>query len=36
MPLIYLPYIIYAGLIQVMFDNMPGAAKPPVAKISGE
>lgn len=36
MPLFYLPYIIYAGMIQVMFDSVPGATKPPAAKISTE
>lgn len=36
MPLFYLPYIIYAGMMQVMFDNLPGAARPAAAKISSE
>jgi hypothetical protein len=36
MPLFYLPYIIYTGMIQVMFDSMSGAATPPAAKISAE
>lgn len=34
MPLFYLPYIIYAGLMQVMFDSLSVATKPPTAKIS--
>jgi hypothetical protein len=36
MPLFYLPYIIYAGLFQVMFDSIPGATRPPAEKISAE
>lgn len=36
MPLFYLPYIIYAGMIQVMFDSMLGAAKPSAANISNK
>ena len=34
MPLFYLPYIIYAGMFQVMVDSLPGAARPPAAKIA--